>query len=131
MRTYGARNPIDQIEMPPDTVQTLAIENSSGQAMDWFVATGAAADAAAAGAQLARFSAISTGGLSRISLMVNLVSDQASVQAAGTSISTTAGSTGNNVPVFGDRVLQIPGHSTGFSVASLSSGFVIVEIWKK
>jgi hypothetical protein len=65
--------------------------------------------------------------------MVNLVSTHAAAPSSGSSntTGTTAGSTGNNLPVMGTRTLQIPAWSTGFSVAALSSGYIMAEVWHK
>ncbi len=123
MRTYGALNPIDQIETPADTVQTLLVAGSVGQAMDWVGATGGATEASA---QLARFSGVSTVG-AQLNFRVNLESTYCIAPSSG----TATGSTAAHLTVMGTRVFQIPGASTGFSVAALSSGYITVEIWKK
>lgn len=130
MRTYGALSPIDQIEMPPDSVQTLLIAAGTPQALDWPPATGLTA--AEYGAQLVRFSGWSTAGAA-INFMVNLVSTHAGAPSSGTSVTTgtSAGSTGNNLPVNGSRTLQIPSWSTGWSAALLSSGYIMAEVWRK
>lgn len=130
MRTYGALSPIDQIETPPDTVHTLLLPDSVAQASDWANSTVGAADA---GAHIARFTGMRINGLTRMHFMVNLVSTHAAVPSSGSSVTTgtTINSTGNNLPVFGSRTLQIPSWSTGFSVATLSSGYVQVEVWRK
>lgn len=129
MRAYGALSPIDQIPLPPDTVQTLLIAGSSGQAMDWANST---VGASTVGAHLARFTGISTAN-AQLNFMVNLVSTHAAVPSSGTSITTgtTQGSTGNNIPVLGQAIFQIPPWSTGWSVAALTSGYVIAEVWRK
>ena len=124
MRTYGALSPLDQIEVPPDTVQTLLIAGSSGQAMDWAGSTISSTDK---GAQLVRFSGVSTAG-ALLNFWVNLQTTNAAAPSSGLS---TQGTTGFCVPVQGNRYLQIPGGSTGFSVAALSSGYISVEVWKK
>src|SRR5712691_4732829 len=136
MRAYGALSPIAGIPFPADSVQTLFLTGgSSGQAMDWPNSTGgAAANAGVAGANLVRFSAMSSAG-AEFRAMVNLNSTFASVPASGTSVttSTTQGSTGNAYPIFGlyGKMFQIPGYSTGWSAAALTSGYVIAEIWRK
>jgi len=129
MRAYGALSPIDQIPLPPDTVQTLLIAGSSGQAMDWAAST---VGAASARAHLVRFTGFSTAG-AQLNFMANLVSTHAGAPSSGTSVTTgtTAGSTGNNIPVLGQGTFQVPPWSTGFSVAALSSGYVMAEVWKK
>ncbi len=127
MRAYGALHPTDLIPTPPDTVQTfLMTGGSSGQASDWATSTGAVANAAAAGVQIARLTGLTTAGLS-FNFMANLFSTGAVVAAAGTSIS----SAGVSHPVLGQATFQIPGGSTGFSVAALTSGNVMVEMWRK
>lgn len=125
MRSYGTLHVNDQIPQPPDTVQTLLIAGSSGQAMDW-------ADTFANGAQQVRFSGVSTAGAA-LNFMVNLVSTHAAIPSSGSSVTTgtTVGSLGNNIPVHGSREFQIPPWSTGFSVAALSSGYVMAEVWRK
>ena len=125
MRSYGTLHINDQIPVPPDTVNTLLIAASSGQAMDWPVTF-------ANGAHQVRFSGITTAG-AQLNFMVNLVSTHAAAPSSGSSVTTgtTAGSTGNNVLVMGSRDFQIPPWSTGFSVAGLSSGYVTAEVWRK
>ena|SRR3990167_8956645 len=122
MRSYGALSPTDQIEQTPDKVLTLLIAGSSGQELDWGSTL----------SQLVRFSGVSTAG-AQLNFMVNLVSTHAAAPSSGSSntTGTTAGSTGNNLPVMGTRTLQIPAWSTGFSVASLSSGYIMAEVWHK
>jgi hypothetical protein len=120
MRAYGALSPIDQITQPPDTVQTLLIAGSSGQAMDWGSTL----------AQLVRFTGISTAAAAgAMNFVVDLFSTNAVAPSSGTSITT--GSSGNRILVIGSRTLQIPGGSTGWSVAAVSSGYVIAEQWRK
>lgn len=138
MRTYGALNPIDQVPFPPDTVQTLLIANSSGQALGWFVSSGVAPNAGDAGVQLVRFTMMSTALVAGApaltqNFFVNLVSTHASVPTSGSSVTTgtTANSTGNSIPVLGSRLFQVPSYSTGWSVASPSSGLVMAEVWRK
>lgn len=123
MRTYGALNPIDQISMPPDTVQSLVMTGgSSAQAADW----------ASTLRQLVRITCMSTLGVP-LAMQANLVSTHATVPASGSSVTTgtTAGSTGNTFTVVGELIRQVPAWSTGFSIASLVPGYVQVELWKK
>jgi hypothetical protein len=123
MRPYGSLNPIDKISVPPDTVNTLLMTGgSSAQAMDWPSTL----------SQMVRFTAMTTAG-AQAGVMVNLISTHAAVPSSGSSVTTgtTAGSTGNNVPVLGTREFQIPSFSTGYSVAAASSCHVIAEIWRK
>jgi hypothetical protein len=134
MRTYGALNPLGTIPLPPDTVQTLLIAGSSGQSMDWPTATGGLSTVGSANEKchLVMFTGVSTVGAS-LNFMVNLISTHAAAPSSGTSVTTgsTAGSTGNNIPVNGEAIFQIPPWSTGWSVAALSSGYVMAQIWRK
>ena len=118
MRSYAARNPIDQIPQPPDTVQTMLLAATTPQEMDWGSTL----------AQVVRFTAISTAGAA-IGVNVNLQSTGAISPTSGTTITT--GTTGNSIPVFGERTLQIPPGSTGWSAAAVSSGYIIAEQWRK
>jgi putative flippase GtrA len=122
MRSYGALNPLGVIPMPPDTVNTLLIAGSSGQAMDWPSTL----------SQLVRFVGVSTVGAA-LNFVVNLVSTDAAAPSSGSSVTTgtSAASTGNNVMVNGEFMFQIPPWSTGFSVAALSSGYIQAQIWRK
>lgn len=130
MRQYGSIDPLSGLAFPPDSINTLLIAGSSGQAMDWPGTT--ASGAAAAGVGIARFSAVSTAGAT-LNFMVNLLSTHCGAPSSGSSVTsgTSVGSTGNNLPVMGAREFQVPAASTGFSVAALSSGYVMVEVWKK
>lgn len=126
MRTYGALNPIDGIPMPPDTVYTKLLAAGVGEAADW-----------PADSHLVRFTGMSSQLSSAVNgpheFMVNLISTHAVVPTQGSSATTgtTAGSTGNSMPVAGARTFQIPSFSTGFSVIGIGSGYVIAEIWRK
>lgn len=133
MRQYGALRNTDQIPVPPDTVQTLLLAAGVNQSFDWPNSTGgAAANAAANGCQLVRFTFHTTGGVSMAG-MVNLFSTAANAPSSGSSATTgtTPGSTGNSHPVLGQGQFQIPGYSTGWSAAAITSGYCIAEIWKK
>lgn len=120
MRSYGALNPTKYIPQPPDTVQTLLIAGSSGQALDWGSTL----------AQLVRFTGISTAApAAPMNFIVNMKSTLAAAPSSGTSVAT--GSTGSNICICGTRTLQIPAGSTGWSAAAVSSGYVIAEQWRK
>lgn len=127
MKLYGALNPIDGIPMPPDTVQTLLIAASSGQAMDWAGSTIGSSDAQA---HLVRFTGVSTVGAD-LNFWVSLNSTRAAAPASGLATGTTGGALPNMAVQHGERIMQIPGGSTGFSVASLSSGYITAEVWRK
>lgn len=127
MRAYGVLHPTDLIPVPPDTVKTfLMTGGSSAQGSDWETSTGAVANAGAAAVHIARFTGLSTAG-AQLNFNINLFSTAAAVSASGTSIS----SSGVSHPVLGQATFQIPADSTGFSIASLSSGNVMVEQWRR
>lgn len=120
MRSIGIQHPQDFGPVPPDTVVTLLIAGSSGQASDW--PTGSTAGC------LIRASGVSTAGAT-LNFMLNLQSTHATAPASGSSVGTSA--IGATHPVMGRGEFQLPGNSTGFSVAALSSGYVMLEMWKK
>lgn len=133
MRTYGTLRTPDTIPQPPDTVQTFLLAAGTAQALDWPNSTGgAAANADANECQIARFTFCTTAGAPMLG-MVNLNSTLANAPSSGTSATTgtTVGSTGNAIPVLGQGSYGLPSYSTGYSVASPSSGNCIVEIWKR
>ena len=118
MRAYAALSPTDQIPHGPDTVYTLLIAGSSGQALDWSTA-----------AQLVRFSGQTTAGVA-MNFYVSLNSTRAAAPSSGSATGTTAGAL-PSIPVHGSRTLQVPPGSTGWSAAALSSGYISAEVWKK
>jgi hypothetical protein len=118
MRPVGVLHPTDGIPVPADTVNTLLIANSSGQALDWPTNT-----------QIVRLSGWTTAGAS-LNFMVNMFSTQCAVPASGSS-SATAASSGVNIPVNAVGSFQVPGVSTGYSIASLSCGYIMAECWRK
>lgn len=120
MIKIGSLHPTEGIPLPSDTVQTMLIAASSGQAMDW----------SSTMAQMVRLSMVSTAGAA-VSAYVSLNSTRAAAPSSGTATGTTGGSL-PSIPIPPEgRVLQIPGGSTGWSVASLSSGYVFAEVWGK
>jgi hypothetical protein len=118
MRSISMLHPNDGIPVPPDTVCTLLIAGSSGQAMDW-----------PSGSNIIRATGVTTVGAA-LNFMVNLFSTQCAAPASGSSAATAA-SSGVNHPVNGSGMFQVPGASTGFSVAALSSGYIMIECWKR
>lgn len=123
MRAYGSL--INGIPEYADTVLTIALTGgSSAQSMDWGSTL----------SQIARFTGLTTAGAA-FTIFANLVSTHAAVASSGSSVTTgtTAGSTGNNYTVLAgqSRLFQIPAWSTGFSVASFTSGLAQVEVWRK
>lgn len=131
MRAYAALNPIDLIPQPPDTVHTMLLAATVAQSRDWESSASSAA-AAAVAAHIVRFSGVSTAGVA-LNFHVNMVSAGAVLPASGTSITTgtTVNSTGNSIPVLGERTLQIPAWSTGWSAIARTSGYVMAEVWRK
>lgn len=128
IRTFGTPE-LPMAPSPPDTVYTFSMTGaSSAQAASWISSAGtAAANAAAAGCGLVRITAITTAGLNAL-MSVNLFTTEANVAAAGSSY----GSTGISHPVVGpSNFFQVPGGSTGFSIASHAVGLAFVEQWKK
>ena len=128
MRTYGVLSNANLgIPNPPDTIKTFLVAAATPQASDW-ESTGSTAvtDAAAAGTQIVRFTGWSTAGTTPINFMVSLGSTRAAAPSSGSSVATFP-----NQPVMGSREFQVPGGSTGYSIAVLSSGYVFVEQWRK
>lgn len=118
MRAYSTPQPYDLVPVQPDAKQVLLIAGSSGQAMDW-----------PTGANIVRFSGVSTAGAT-LNFHVNLESTLAAIPSSGSTASTAA-SSGITTPVMGERTLQIPRGSTGWSVAAHSSGYITAEVWKR
>ena len=115
MRAYGALNPIDQIPLPPDHVNTMLIASSSGQAMDY-----------PANAHIMRLTGITTAG-GAMNFWVNQKTTGAAVPTSGATTTSSA----CQVPVIGQATFQVPAGSTGFSVAALTSGYVQASFWRK
>lgn len=132
MRAYGALH--REIVFPADTVQTILLTGgSSAQAADWpSSAVQAFTNAASGDVNLVRFTGMTSAGAA-LGFMVNLVSTHANVPSSGSSVTTgtTAGSTGNSIPVLGQAIFAIPAWSTGYSVAAFSSGYVLAEMWSR
>jgi hypothetical protein len=128
IRTFGTpEHP--SAPVPPDTVYSLVMTGgSSAQALGWISSAGSAvANAAAAGAGIARITAITSAGTDTL-MCINLYTTAANVISSGSSY----GSSGISHPVVGkDNLFQIPGGSTGFSVASITSGYFFLEQWRK
>lgn len=133
MRAYGALNPIDGIPMPPDTVATFVMTGgSSAQASDWFSSGSTAmANAGTGNIGIVRFTGLTSMGSSLFNFMVNMFSTlAAAVPASGTTVGMAA-SSGVSHPIYGQGTFQVPGGSTGYSIAALTSGLVFVEMWRK
>ena len=138
MRSYGALNPIDQIPMPPDTVETKLLGSSVAESFDWAGSTEGSTEFLA---HIVRFTGFTSVGSSAgdprggvpLAFMVNLISTYVLNPTQGTSIDTktTVGSSGVNIPVYGTKTFQIPQFSTGYSVITDGAGWVFAEIWRK
>jgi hypothetical protein len=133
MRSYGALNPLDQIPMPPDTVQTKLLASSVAESDQW---AGSTEGSSEFGAHIVRFTGFTSGASSGgvpLAFMVNLISTYVLNPTQGTSIDTktTVGSSGVNIPVYGSKTFQIPQYSTGYSVITIGAGYVFAEIWRK
>lgn len=114
MRGFGARNPLDNVSVPPDTVQTFVLAGAAGQSIDF-----------SSGTQRMRLTGITTAG-AQLGFYANLTSTGAAIPSSGLSTTTT----GINIPIFGSREFLIPGGSTGYSLIAPSSGLVVAECWK-
>lgn len=136
MRAYAPLPQVnnDAIPQVSDSVQTMLLASSAAQAIGWPAdTTGGTTAARTVGAMMVRFTAVSTAAVPTAALaMVNLVSTFALNPTSGSSVTTTttAGSTGNNVPVFGTRTLQVPAHSTGWSAIALGGAYLMAEVWR-
>ena len=134
MRSYGSPNLGNLIPPPPDTVATFIMTGgSSAQASDWF-STGSTALALAGttgGPQIVRFTGVTSAGSSLYNFMVNLFSTLAqAAPASGTTVGAGA-SSGVSCPIQQQGMFQVPGGSTGYSIAAVTSGVVYVEMWRK
>lgn len=120
MIPYGSLHPTEDIPKPPDTVQTLLLAGGTAQALDW----------GSTETQMVRLSGVSTAG-ALLNFWANLSSTRAAAPSSGSSTgASSAGSTGVSIPIQGNRTLQVPGGSTGFSVIALTSGYVQAETWR-
>lgn len=121
MRTSGVLHPTDanDIPVPSDSQAKFALAAATPQAADW-----------PAGARIARLTGVTTLGAA-YAFYFNDGSTKASSAADSSFTSGTSQSSGLNSYIVGSRDYQIPGTSTGFSLAAASSGIVSVEIWGK
>lgn len=120
MRPISSLQPTQGIPMAPDTTQTLLIAGSSGQALDW-------PSAATYGTpSIVRVTGLTTGN-ALMNFNLNLESTRAAVPSSGLSTLGTSFSS----PVVGQGTFQVPHGSTGWSAASLSSGYVVMEMWSR
>lgn len=117
MRAISSLHPTESIPMAPDSTQTMLVASSSGQAMDW--QSGNAPD-------IVRITFVTTAG----ALMNGHVCLESTKAAAPSSGSSTLASSAC-VPIVGQGTFQVPRTSTGWSAASLSSGYAITEQWHR
>lgn len=127
MRAIGLMHPTDETVTPPDTVTAILLAAAVAQAMDM-----------PTGAKMVIITGVSSGNSTvalaqGIPLYVNMFSSAAAIPSSGTTsaTNTSAGSTGVSFPVLGQRRIQVPGASTGFSVIAPSSGWALFEWWGK
>ena len=115
MRFHGRKN-TPAHPVAPDTIISLKLTAASVQAFDF------------PQADLVRFSFGSSDATNVA--FVNIGSTKANVPTTAFTISSE-GSTAFNIPVVGgcERIYQIPGATTGFSVISPSSGYFCAEFW--
>jgi len=129
MNRFGTLHPTEGNPLVPDQVTTfLMTGGSSAQASDW-LSTGstAMANAGAAGAHIVRLRGMTTAGGTYL-FSANMKSTSAAVPASGTSHA----SSGVNIPIGPyPETFQVPLDSTGFSFAAFTSGYVIMEQWRK
>ena len=117
MRKIGVLHPTDQIPIPADTVAVFLTTASSGQGADWVQSP-----------QIARFTGQSTAG-APVVFQVSLDSTRATGSVSSYSASGTSGIGGYMVA--GQGAFQIPGGSTGYSVACVVPAYIQVETWAK
>lgn len=121
-RAFGSINPLDSVPVPPDTVTTILLTGgSSAQAVDF--------PSGAAGG-LMRITPFTTAGTDFLAHLC-IGSTRAAVPTAGTTNSTASSSGVSALPIPSQTRFQVPGDSTGYSVAAFTSGYVQVEYWKK
>lgn len=129
MRAISSLHPTEGVPVPPDTTITLLLTGgSSAQASDWFStgSTAGAASARAAGVGLIRVTPLTTAGGAFI-VTVNMYSSGAVAMSSGVRVSSTSVGVACAAPTW----LQVPGGSTGFSVAAITSGYVQIDCWAK
>lgn len=130
MRKYSAVNPTMPFPVPPDTVFSFLLTGgSSGQASDW-LSSGSTAmtNAKAAGVNIVRVTPMTTAGGAFVASFNPFSTGATAVLSSGLS---SGGSTAASMILNGPTFYQIPGNSTGFSVAAQTSGMVVVEQWSK
>ena len=119
-RAVGALQPTDNIPLPADVmIHFLMTGGSSAQSADY-----------PTGAQIMRITPYSTAGGSFFGFLCP-GSTSAAVASSGTTQSSAASSGLSSIPIPFQLSFQVPGGSTGFSIAAYTSGVVSVEFWKK
>jgi hypothetical protein len=117
MRAVGVLHPTENVPLPSDTVTNFLTTASSGQAADWLNSP-----------QVARFTGQSTAGAP---LVFQVCLDSTRAAGAVTSYAASGTSAIGGYFVCGQGTFQIPGGSTGYSVACVASAYIQVETWKK
>ena len=121
LRPSGLMHPTDNIPVPADTIDTILLTGgSSAQKADY--PTGAAGG-------LMRVTPMTTAGAAFL-VFLNASSSLASVPSSG-STNSSAASSGISTPVPFQMSFQVPGNSTGYSVAAFTSCYCQIEYWKK
>lgn len=129
-RTINTMHPTDNVPMPADSnIVFLMTGGSSAQAADWNTSTGAVANAGTAGIHLVRVSGCTTAGAAFL-FTFNCMSTAAAVPTSGYTVSATTRGIDTLIAT-GPSAFQIPGTSTGFSVAAVTSGNIMIEMWRK
>jgi len=119
-RNTGMMHPTDNTPLPADTCTTFLLTGgSSAQKADY-----------PSGAGIMRITPATTAGAA-FQCFLCADSSNAAVPAAGTTQSTATSSGVTCLPVPFQMTYQVPGGSTGFSVAAYTSGNVQVEFWRK
>jgi len=134
MRAIGILHPTDLPVIPCDTQITFQLVANTAQAQDWLsTASTAMANAAAAGVGIVRITPVSTTAVP-LYATVNLQTTAALLNLATSSLSSGSALASSNIsyviPASG-AMFQVSGASTGFSVASQTSGWMHVEMWRK
>ena len=128
-RVSGMMHPTDNIPVPADKTMIILLAAGTPQASDW-LSTGSSAmtNAATAGIGMVRATGMTTAGGAFL-FNVNWHSTGA---ASSPSTGDYNGSTQCSALIAsGPSAFQIPGGSTGFSVGAPTSGYVMLEMWKK
>jgi hypothetical protein len=116
MKGIGSAHPLEGVETPPDTVVNFALAAATAQAADW-----------PSGTQVLRVSGISSAN-SALCFYINPRTTAAALPVNGTTATTAT--TLQQLAIIGERYMQVPASSTGFSLYASSSGYAVIECWK-